>query len=256
MAALDTNTNTITMRMILAPGVEHPDLAEFNQKVQALARVLMATERRVAKNSPNLVFRVKRLRMASPPVVEIEATPRLAGLDESHAVMASVIADIESIQPQMHLDRELHKHASAIMRLGPSGDIAATELTWNGRTATINSATAKAFEEAQGARYTTQGSRTGVLLALNLRPEKPRFEIYPVVGGQVRCRFERSKVEEAIRAVGKHVLVTGRVHWRDHLDHPLLIEAESIEVLEPVGPMPDLAGVGGKLIRGADHDGW
>ncbi|MEO8601409.1 MAG: hypothetical protein ABI629_02425 [bacterium] len=90
------------------------------------------------------------------------------------------------------------------------------------------------------------GTIEGRLLTLSQR-HKPHFAVYdPLTDQPIRCNVQESRLEEAWRAFGRRVAVSGIIRYRK-TGQPVSIEAESMFIFPPDDELPSPSDVYGIL---------
>jgi hypothetical protein len=111
---------------------------------------------------------------------------------------------------------------------------------------TITDEIGLAIDTAISGEITEEGRMSGLLESINIHADANRFNIYPAAGpSRVVCHFPRSKLDEAVEALGKHVCVSGSFKYRKHELVPHEVIVRDIEIFPLDDQLPSLAGLRG-----------
>jgi hypothetical protein len=92
---------------------------------------------------------------------------------------------------------------------------------------------------------------SGFIDVINVHRE-PVFYLYPSDGPRIACRFDRTYLDDARRALRQYCRVHGLLTFTESSPHPVRVDVERIEVAAPtaarrslrsfVGSVPNLTG--------------
>jgi hypothetical protein len=215
---------------------DHVRFASFITQLEALKDVLRHTERLMYGTEGNVYYRIAHLKQESPPEVTIEAigaSPRTA--EFGAAIFDNVIERLQTlavvgpdwVPGDMDLPALVAFHTFA----PTSSRHIAQLLVRNGAgSITLDEEFGNQVRTAIGPDDISHGEIVGSLEVVNLH-NRPRFEVYPTLGGKVTCRFPPDRRRDVVAAVDQYVRVTGRLHYKTWSTHPHAVDLEDIEIL-------------------------
>ena len=220
------------------------ELTEFANSVNVLRQCLMNVCRCVA-GTDEVEFDVSDLRIDS---ATLSATPVPNGvstvlLNEVPIVVHGTVSALEGggdLDPRLDFStvRAFSAFSSIIKKPETWLEVGGTRLT-----KTYVERVRRLIEPD----VSSMGSVTGRLEAFSIHNQN-RFTLYPPVAREgVECVFERSALDEVLKAVDRSVTVYGAMHYAKGRAFPTRVDVESFEVLPDVDTLPTLLNACGIL---------
>lgn len=226
-------------------------LSELAECFERLQECLRHTERCITGKNPHLTYLMKSLTVGSPAVGTIEAKKPRRLPDNRREVSSEFRKTVSGLQrgDRRANPRLDHDALTSFRKLGelinksdsshrPGLIVDGTVVT---QTFIIAANKALEFQEA------AIGSISGVLDKIDMHGRN-QFAIFPPIGNhQVSCIFPDSLLPKVQYALTKTVTVRGKMHYVADRFIPAKVDVSDIEVHPPVGDLPKLSEMVGRL---------
>jgi hypothetical protein len=223
--------------------------------------------------------RLEREQTGAPPTARVQTTFRIVDLEIGSATIvlqpsAPSNVDIGLMLAQFaegvaayrdrstwhsRLDRAVLEEIGEMMAPVAHGRVRKATITVDELEVSVTAtATALPFEVASPPESTILGIVSGFIDAINVHRE-PVFYLYPDSAPRITCRFDRSYMDDARRALRKYCRVHGLVTFTENNAHPARIDVERIEVAQDVSelrPLRSFVGTVPNLTGGQETVGY
>lgn len=247
----------LTLELIGASGeggeVRLPD---FLIMLEALNSAVIRADHLVSQGR-SIFARIVDLRHRSPATVTVELIPlpirsKASRPDFRPLIVEQLLsapevvdeADVERLgRPLVWAFKDM---TSPIVKERVAGGTLSSNGTKISLTADMNQRLSDLLNPEQAVRGTVDGR----LEAINLHGGRNVFTIYPLVGPtRVVCRFPARLGDEAIKAIGHRVSVSGELKYREGAPFPHAVDVRELEQIPPNSELPtifDLRGIAPK----------
>ena len=244
--------NRITLRLTNAEIEDAPILVrDLLDGLRAARRVLRATQREVAPGIGPLEWRVLKLSSNSPATITVEPMPEPGYAEVSALVVRTVFDFANRIQAGEYagLSSRVLNSFRALAAPVESGRVA-VELLNGVRTFSVPLGMEPKIEAMLSPETTALGSVKGRLEFINIHGRTNVFRVYPTVGpSYVECRFSPAMIDEAKRAIGRSVLVYGKLHYKEVDRFAYRVDVRDIEILPLDSDLPSIMDIRGIATR-------
>ncbi|MCD4707368.1 MAG: hypothetical protein K8S62_06495 [Candidatus Sabulitectum sp.] len=244
--------NRISLQLEGVEGRENISLEDFITELTSLKKTLEQTDLVLTGGRKSMEWEVVDLRHSSPATVVLEARP----ISNTPWAISAQSRVTDVFRENLYLlenneilpDRfgfQVLKAYQALVGPVKAGRLVATvkideEIHSILPEIVISTTQQIATETFSIGRY------KGLLEFLNIHGNKSEFRIYPPAGPPfVTCHFDESLLSIAQEAVGRNVLVYGKLAYRARCPFPYYINTDSIEVLPNDKDLPDWMAIKG-----------
>jgi hypothetical protein len=238
-------------------------LDDFAIELSHFYKVLSKLDRLVSRRrQPTMFFEITSLKYCSPALVEVLAVPEAPTVDYTEDVGKKFIAGMGDIKRgeipadfDAPLVQEFRQIGSTLKR-----NVASIDVAYGGESVVLDRHLEEFVAEVLGGDYFAEGSITGMLEQINVHEGKNEFRIYPVAGPvSIKCKFADDIKDRAVKALDKHITISGRFSYRPREKFPYFAEVNSIEIHPPDKKLPsfaDLQGIAPNATEGLSSEGF
>ncbi|MCK9487515.1 MAG: hypothetical protein M0R73_12600 [Dehalococcoidia bacterium] len=229
---------------------------KFTLLLREFLGVLSEVDRELSDfGDPSLLWRITSLSYNSPAAVGLMSRPKGKRPDIGPQVITTSLAGLHEIQKERQrpiaFNDDALTHVREMARQTGNGIrhvIARSDLYPNSPPVTVTRDAAATVDRVLPMGYSF-GSVEGRLEGLDIH-RQPRFTVYDAVTGRaVRCYFDTTELDKVKAAVGRKVIVSGKLR-RDPEGRPQQVrQVDFFEVLDVAPPHPprDAAGAFGEV---------
>jgi len=224
---------------------EHVRLSDFISQLQAIWEALKHTERVLTGTKKQTVYyRIVGLSHRSPAAVVAEGLSLIPDEDNSDQVTEAFMSNIDKIMKGEAISENID--FEALQAYGEMGKyiekgIDVLVLTSDDYNVNITKEIGGRVQLLQGVEYTTIGSVSGRIEAINIHEGKNEFRIYPIIGPKkVVCNFPSRLEQEAVESLAHKVTVYGEMKYRPRDKFPHALNVDKIIVHPPDDELPKL----------------
>lgn len=210
------------------------------------------------KYGPTLRWFISNLELGSATVT-ITAESSLEDVDFGPQVVKAFVDGLEHIEKEASLPAyfsdDTLESAKRLVRILDS-DVARISVSSETKLTVITQHVAANVNQIIGAQFDALGSVEGPLEMVTLRGQ-PYFNVYDAITGRaVRCHFSREMLQEVKDALGRRVVVSGRVRSNPS-GEPVSVRVEELRLLRAEEELPktaDIAGLVPDLTEGVSSE--
>lgn len=220
-------------------------LDDFLDQMQTIRSALRETERFVAGGEPSLYLRINTLNKNSPIRATLEARPERDDSNPEIVQQSSAYASgiVRTMTTNLRVISRRHKipKTADMPVLDSYRKIAVpaekygvdVKIQSGPNVVVINRKFREALENIVGDDEYSHGSISGMIEGINIHDRNRRFWLYPLAGAtRVMGTFRARDRDKFAQAVGKYVLVYGRLSYKSWDKFPYAVLADSIEVYD------------------------
>ena len=239
---------------IVFEGVEddggHVDLRVFLGELKVIQSALLQIDKNVY-DSKRAITRllVSDLSHSSPTMLQVKPCYQGTGSDKTAEVISLFETTVDAIaRGQIPKDADYHL-LETLKLLGKSAGTKHANMTIvvDETDYDIREAFSQNVANVLKREESCWGSVEGALEQINVHGPSKHFTIYPEVGqNKVKCNFPEELHNDAINAIEKRVLVSGKLVFRPYTPFPHEVFAESLKVSASDDKLPtfdDLLGI-------------
>lgn len=233
---------------------EHLRLSDFIEQLRSIKEALVELDRKVSQSQkPTTDYRIIDVSHSSPVSIELEAIPNQSECDNTSLIIDRFFEGIQQINTgsaPVDFDSALLEHFG---RIGQGFRRKITGLIFSRENCSIQ--IGRTFEaqvtSIVGEDQVYDGSVEGTLEMINFHRGANKFNIYPTIESKrVTCHFPASLLNDAIKAVGRYINVSGKLKYKKRDRFPYGIDVASIDIYPNEEELPtifDLRGISPNL---------
>lgn len=216
-------------------------LGDFASEISAFTKALEETDKSIS-GGKSVQIVVADLRRTNPTTVTLDSFRDSSALiDNSHKVFPKFISYLDSVAAGM-FEGMSRAFLTAIREIAsPLKRMRAIVFEHAERQVSVSIDTADAIKAYLDQTYTALGSVKGKLEQMNLHGKK-QFRIYPSHKRPtfITCRISQSLVDRAAESMNRHVIVSGRLTYKQGEDFASEIDVQDIVTLPPESELPTM----------------
>lgn len=231
----------------------HVRLSEFLSRLESLRQVLSIIEQDIAGGSKNaVIYRIVDLSHSSPAAMVLEGSPARQQIPSNFPdrVVGKFFVMLEYLTGSLQDDVEQISYraleAFKCLVAAPRRELDSFTISNGKHVVSIDDALEVNIDKILGEVKTAHGSFSGALESINLHAEANKFTIYPAAGPtRLSCHFRNDLYPSVFNGLGRHVRVSGSMHFLGRDAFPHAIEVEELEVLPLDKDLPSLSSLRG-----------
>lgn len=237
-------------------------LGDLAFELQALNALLLGLDRAVSPSRRvSTDYHVIDMRRVNPAQVTIGGTPKAGEPDVRPVVFTRPFETIQRVDAgeTTGFDYDLLEDIKQISE--PVGKrLSRAALSWNGYEANLTTELRDRIANLLEPQLISAGFIQGRIEAVNIHQAANIFKLYPRVGPtRLTGHFPEALSGQVGAALGKDVVVSGRLRYRADEPNAYAIETEAIEILPDINTLPtfnDLLGAAPDLTEGLSTEEW